>query len=259
VNKALYGLRSSGARWHDKSADCMRELDFFPCKSEPDVWMKKNHDQYEYVAVYADDLAVAMKDPKAFIAILEHKDKFKTKGSGPISFHSGMDFHRDRDGTRCVTSLKYIEKMMSNFEKGFGELPKQTCTSPLEKGDHPELDTTELLDAKEIVLYQSMIGALQWDVTIGRFDITSVMTLSGFHAALLRGHLDRVKHIYGYLAKMRHASLRICTNEPDYSDIPYFEYEWSKIVYGELKDFIATDSPEPLETLSPLLIMLMPI
>jgi len=31
------------------------------------------------------------------------------------------------------------------------------------------------------VLYQSMIGALQWVVTIGRFDImTAVMTLSGF-------------------------------------------------------------------------------
>jgi Reverse transcriptase (RNA-dependent DNA polymerase) len=30
VNKGLYELRSSGARWHDKFADCMSELDFFP-------------------------------------------------------------------------------------------------------------------------------------------------------------------------------------------------------------------------------------
>jgi hypothetical protein len=37
MNKALYGLRSSGARWHDKFADCMRELDLFPSKSEPDI------------------------------------------------------------------------------------------------------------------------------------------------------------------------------------------------------------------------------
>jgi hypothetical protein len=33
--------------------------------------MRKNHDQYEYVAVYVDDLAVEMKEPKAFIDILE--------------------------------------------------------------------------------------------------------------------------------------------------------------------------------------------
>jgi hypothetical protein len=77
-----------------------------------------------------------MKAPKAFIDILETKYKFRTKGSGRISFHLGMDFQRDNNGTLCVTS-------MSNYEKFFGELPKQTCTSPLEKGDHPKLDNTE--------------------------------------------------------------------------------------------------------------------
>jgi Reverse transcriptase (RNA-dependent DNA polymerase) len=159
VNKALYGLRSSGARWHDKFPDCMREIYFFPCKSEPDIRMRKNHDQYAYFAVYVDDLAVAVKALKAFIDILETKYKFKTKGSGPISFH--LFFHHDNDNTLCVPCLKYIKKMMSNYGKVFGELLKQTFTSPLEKGDHSELDTTEFLDAKGIILYQTMIGALQ--------------------------------------------------------------------------------------------------
>jgi hypothetical protein len=167
VSKALYGLRSSGARWHDKLADTMRELNFFACKAEPDIWIRKNGNIYEYVAVYVDDLAFAMKDPKEFISILEGKYKFKTKGSGPLSFHLGMNFHRDDDGTLCITSLKYIEKMIANYEKLFGELPKQNVTSPLEKGDHPELDTSEVLDAKSTEIYQSMIGALQWAVTIG--------------------------------------------------------------------------------------------
>jgi hypothetical protein len=188
-----------------------------------------------------------MKGPKALIDILEAKYKFKTEGSGPISFHLGMDIHRDNDGTLCVTSFKFIERMMSNYEKAFGELPKQTCSSLLQKGDHPELDNTEFLDAKGIVLYQSMIGALQWAVTIGRFEIsTSVVTLSGFRAAPRRGHLDHVKRIYGYLAKMCHASLLIRTNEPDYSDIPDFEYDWSKRVYGVLKEVVPTDAPEHL-------------
>ena len=247
VNKALYGLRSSGARWHDKFADCMREMDFFPCKAEPDIWMRKNGDTYEYVAVYVDDLAIGMKDPKAFITILEQKYKFKTKGSGPISFHLGMNFSRDDDGTLCITSTKYIEKMMSGYEKIFGEPPIQKYASPLEKGDHPELDDSELLDAQGTVLYQSMIGALQWAVTIGRFDInTPVMTLSAFRAAPRRGHLEHAKRIYGYLAKMRHAAIRVRTDEPDYSDIPDFQYDWSRSVYGELKEITPTDAPEPL-------------
>jgi hypothetical protein len=35
----------------------------------------------------------------------------------------------------------------------FDEPPKQVVTSPLEKGDNPELDTSELLDFKGIAMY----------------------------------------------------------------------------------------------------------
>jgi hypothetical protein len=117
----------------------------------------------------------------------------------------------------------------------------------LEKGDHPELDTSEFLDAKGVTTYQSMIGALQWMVTIGRFDIlTAVMSMSSFRAAPRVGHLDRLKRIYGFLSKMRHAVLRICTEEPDYLDLPELEHDWSRYVYGEITEVITQDAPEPL-------------
>jgi hypothetical protein len=45
---------------------------------------------------------------------------------------------------------------------------------------------------------------------------------------------------------MRHASIRIRTDEPDYSDIPDFEYDWSKTVYGDLKEEIPKNAPKPL-------------
>jgi hypothetical protein len=38
ISKALSGLRSSGARWHDRFAGFIREIGFFPCKAEPDIW-----------------------------------------------------------------------------------------------------------------------------------------------------------------------------------------------------------------------------
>jgi len=57
-------------------------------------------------------------------------------------------------------------------------------TSPIEKSDHPELDTSDLLDEDDTIKYQSLIGALQWVVSIGRFDVMmAVMTLSSFRAA----------------------------------------------------------------------------
>ena len=41
VYKALYGLRSSGARWHDKFSDDLRDMGFSACVAEPDIWMKE--------------------------------------------------------------------------------------------------------------------------------------------------------------------------------------------------------------------------
>ena len=176
------------------SADCLRDLGFAPSKSEPDIWMRPTETCYEYIAVYVDDIAMALHDPQAFIALLEDKHKFSFKGTGKLSFHLGSDFFRDEHGTLCMAPKKFIEKMVSNYERIFGERPSCLYRSPLEKGDHPELDTSQLLDQKGIVQYQSLIGSLQWAVTIGRFDIaTAVMSLSSFRAAPRRGHLDRAK------------------------------------------------------------------
>jgi len=83
----------------------------------------------------------------------------------------------------------------------FGEKPK-LCSSPLEKNAHSELDTSGEVDGNVIAKNHSIIGALQWTISLGRFDIaTTVMTMSFFHVAPCEGHLDRVKHIYGCLAK----------------------------------------------------------
>ena len=181
ISKALYGLRSSGKRFHDKFADDLRDMGFSPCKNEPDIWMRKRSGLWEYVAVYVDDLAFAMKDPAEFTKLLAEKYKYKLKGTGDIAFHLGYDFFCDDDGVLCMAPRKYIDKMIDGYFNMFGEKPRTRYSSPLEKGDHPELDTSELLDESGIQKYQSLVGSLQWAVSIGRLDITTaVMTLSGF-------------------------------------------------------------------------------
>ena len=53
--------------------------------------------------------------------------------------------------------------------------------SPLEKNDLPELDNTELCNEEQITKYLSMIGQLQWAITLGRYDILAhVMSMSRF-------------------------------------------------------------------------------
>jgi hypothetical protein len=58
-----------------------------------------------------------MKDPKELIDILEKHHKFKLKGTGPISFHLGMDFTRDKDNTLCILTTEYIDKPVKNHKK----------------------------------------------------------------------------------------------------------------------------------------------
>src|SRR5687768_17345049 len=70
IIRALYGLRSSGARWHDKLSDILRQEGYTPCRTEPDIWMQPKGELYEYTAVYVDDLAFAMKHPEEFVECL---------------------------------------------------------------------------------------------------------------------------------------------------------------------------------------------
>jgi hypothetical protein len=57
----------------------LRELGFFPFKAEPDIWMRKKGSIYDYIAVYADDLAIAMKNSKELTDILETKHNLSFK------------------------------------------------------------------------------------------------------------------------------------------------------------------------------------
>ena len=57
MHKSLYGTRSGGASWHDKLFDILHQIGFKPSKAYPDIWMKSSN---------VDDLAICMKDPKAF-------------------------------------------------------------------------------------------------------------------------------------------------------------------------------------------------
>ena len=109
ITKALYGLKSSGLQWHERFADVLRSMNYFPCKAEPDIWMRDMGEHYEYIAVYVDDLMIISKEPQKIIDALTIVHQFKLKGTGPITFHLGCDFFRDEDGTLCYAPRKYIE------------------------------------------------------------------------------------------------------------------------------------------------------
>ena len=245
--KALYGTRSGGACWHDKFFDILHDMGFKPSRADPDIWMKSSKDgsHYEYIAVYVDDLAICMKDPKAFCDTLKENYKLKLKGVGPINYHLGCGYTRDEDGTLVADPRKYVEKILESYEKTFGEKPKKSKT-PLVGGDHPESDTSDFCNQDQIKQYQTIVGQLIWLSGLGRFDIAvHVMTMSRFRQQPRIGHLERLKKIVGYLANLLHGALRFSLHEPDYSNLPHKEYDWQRTVYRGAKEEIPHDIPEP--------------
>ena len=92
-----------------------------------------------------------------------------------------------------------------------------------------------------------MIGALQWVILLGRFDIApAVMTMSRFRAAPREGHLKRLKHIYGYLNGKKEGAIRVRTEIPDMSAFPEQDFDWMYTVYGNVKEIIPKDVPKAL-------------
>ena len=113
----------------------------------PDVWMRPEPGGtcYEYIAVYVDDLAIAAKDPQAFCNELKKKYNLKLKGVGPLEYHLGCTYKKDPDGTLAADPRRYVNKILESYERMFNEKPRKS-RPPLEGGDHPELDTSELCD-----------------------------------------------------------------------------------------------------------------
>ena len=59
--------------WHHKFFETLHQMGFKPSRVDPDTWMKYSKDgsHYEYIAVYVDDLAICMKDPKSLCDTLK--------------------------------------------------------------------------------------------------------------------------------------------------------------------------------------------
>ena len=150
IYKALSGLKSSRKAFGQLLQECLLELEFVPSLAEASIYMRKCDDHYEYITTYVDDLAIIMKDPQCHIDQLTAVAyNFKLKGLGPLNFHLGCGFSRDNDCTLYMDPGKYIDRMIEAYKQDFGIKPNMKHRSPLQKGDHPELDTKPFLMKKE--------------------------------------------------------------------------------------------------------------
>ena len=80
INKGLYGLKSSAARFHEHLAAKLHTMGFKPSRRDLDSWYKEEGNYYEYIATYVNDILAFSKSPMKLIE--EIKKDYVLKGVG---------------------------------------------------------------------------------------------------------------------------------------------------------------------------------
>jgi hypothetical protein len=124
VDKGLYGLRSSSARFHEHLAAKLRLMNYVPSKADSDLWMKDMGTHYEYIATYVDDILAFGKDPMS--TITELKKHCILKGVGEPEYLLGgnveqLDEHWIKEGIFTALSAEtYIGNVLEKLNLLFG-------------------------------------------------------------------------------------------------------------------------------------------
>jgi hypothetical protein len=261
IVRALYGLRSSGARFRSHLAASLRDMHFTMSKADPDVWMRKAVKPdgtliYEYVLCYVDDLLAAVLEPDKFIAALRSTYKLKETSVGEpkeylgaeVSKHYLPDSEEPAKVRWAMSSDKYVKRALGDVQielDRIGKVLPTRVSTPMVPGYRPEIDGTPELASRQASYYQGLIGILRWTVELGRIDILIDVAMLSSHAAAPReGHLDQAFHVFAYLKHHGRSKLVFDDTNPEFDERRFKKCNWSE-TYPDAEEAIPTNMPEP--------------
>jgi len=259
IVRALYGLKSSGAAWHEHFANTLYDMNFKPSYANPDVWMRaavkpNGFKYYEYIFIYIDDLLILSHQTKAIVKVLKHIYRLKVDEVGAPKTYLGAQVkqvHLPQDRTVLQWELspkQYIEKALKNVAGRLSEIgqklhPRKYANIPMRNGYRPELDYSPLLSPKAANFYQQLIGMLRWTVELGRIDIHLAVTLlSSYMMSPREGHLIEVLQIFFYL-KYNATRTKIDHFPVNWDEAAFPKHDWSTF-YADAKEELPPNMPE---------------
>jgi hypothetical protein len=260
IVRALYGLKSSGARWRDHMAATLRDFGYESCQADPDVWMKPGVKRdgtkyWQYILCYVDDILSICETPKETMDYLKSRYTLKAGSVKEPDVYLGAQIKKwyiaesdDPAKARwAMSSEGYVKQAIRDVETELSLTDKilpTKVTTPLSNGYRPELDQSNELDARRASYYQGVIGVLRWACELGRIDIlVHVSALSRYLAAPREGHLQQVFHIFGYLKAHNKSTLVFDDTEPLFEPTRFRECDWGEFYPGACEG-IPPNAPE---------------
>ena len=248
IHKGLYGLRSSGAQFHEHLAAKLATMGFKPSYFDSNLWMRDARDHYEYITTYVDDVLAFGKDPLALIEELRRDYILKEVGR-PEYYLGGnvveLSPESNREGLfNAISSETYIRNVTEKFESLLNT-PFKMMKTPMNESYHPELEESPLLNSEDHTLFCALIGSANWMITLGRFDIAyAISSLSRFSMAPRKGHLEALYRVFGYLKKFPSGKVIIDPHPMTFTDLKFEEYDWTQF-YPDAAEEIPPNMPKP--------------
>ncbi|UYV64616.1 hypothetical protein LAZ67_3001326 [Cordylochernes scorpioides] len=115
LKKAIHGLKQAGIVWNEKLDTELKYLGLKQIQSDNCVYIK-HHEGILLVAIYVDDLIIAVEREDTLISFRESMKKiFKMKDLGKINYCLGIRIQTEKDGSISTDQEKYIEELLAKY------------------------------------------------------------------------------------------------------------------------------------------------
>ena len=266
IVRALYGMKSSGAAWHDMISSFLKyDMKFNMCLADNDTWFKADIKKdgtkyYTYICIYVDDILICSENPKKYMDQLGTAFLLKPGSVDEPKVYLGADFRKKKlhNGsdiwiTGANSYLKEAIKVFSGVMKKSGMKVYGSAKTPFSNQTYrPELDLSHYCSDEQIRLYQQLIGMLRWLIELGRVDIQLETTkLSSFLAGPRIGHLHQALHIFKYLENHDNSWIPLDPTKLDIKftgppeEAPERRRESMKKIYQDAVEEVPLNAPEP--------------
>lgn len=210
LNRAIYGLRQSAARWYEHLSKIMESIGLRRSKSDRCLFFGNIDGQLVIVACYVDDCLIGGTSLKAVQKVKKKiAEAVQITDKGPVHHFLNLDIDYDcKSKSLFISQSHYIKQLLR--DTGMEECAG--AKTPIVPGQDAFTADGELFE--DVAWYQMVMGRLIYLATHSRPDICFVVSrLCAFMQCPTKQHVEMVKRVIRYLKHTINRRLAFRSNE----------------------------------------------
>lgn len=196
LNRSLYGLKQAPRQWYQKLRDFLLANGWQVSQYDTSVFFDGRG---LFMTVYVDDINLFGSDIHAINRTKElMKSRFQMSDLGQCAYYLGMHVITDNNGSIKLSQQSFVEQLLNRFSLR----DIRPVSTPMDTARKLEANNSSTANPEFRRLYQSMVGSLNYLMTVARPDIAfAVGAVSRYASNPSQRHMDAVRRIYAYLKR----------------------------------------------------------